>query len=249
MATSWGRRGVLFGGAAGIVVGFRNLPALIDRIDSSFEFEPMTEPEGFRRLAGSPLDSSAAASLFAGLDGEDAPDPRSLMGPGLCDTLFAPGDGVPVAAFSDYYCPYCRILDARVHALADEGLIRLRQHEVPIFGLPSQWAARGAIAARSQGQGRAYFDRLVGTSFIANPPWLQSVAEELGLDVARFMADMNTSETSAQLQQAAQLHKLFGFVGTPALVVGRTVLQGAITQTNLRQLIDLERTEATTACG
>jgi len=249
MATSWGRRGALLGVAAGVVVGFRSLPGVFDRIDSTFEFEPMSEPEGFRRLAGGPLDSSAAASLFAGLDGDVAPDPRALLGPGLCDTLFASGDGVPVAAFSDYYCPYCRILDARVHALADEGLTSLRQHEVPIFGAASQWAARGAIAARAQGQGRAYFDRLVGTSFIANPPWLQSLAEELGLDTALFMADMNAAETTALLQQAAQLHKLFGFVGTPALVVGRTVLQGAITETNLRQLIDLERTEATTACG
>lgn len=247
MGTSWGRRAALIGGAAAVVVGFRRLPDLIDRLGASFEFEPMEAPAGFRRLAGGPLETSAAAALFAGMD--EASEAATPVVDDLCGALFHTGPGVQVAAFSDYYCPYCRILDARVYGLADEGLITLRHHEVPIFGTPSQWAARGAIAARAQGAGRAYFDRVAGTSFIATPPWLRNIALELGLDAERFMSEMTSEATTAGLAQAAHLHRLFGFVGTPALVVGRTVLQGAISETNLRQLIDLEHSEASAPCG
>ncbi len=234
----------MLGGLGAVVVGFQNAPRLWDYLDRGFEFEPMASPPGFRRFTGQ--DDVSLAQFFAGI-GE--PDPRDVaddiaVAEALCEALFHPGEGVPVAAFSDYYCPYCRVLDARVQKLADEGLISLRHHETPVFGPRSEWAARGAIAARAQGAGRAYFERLSGTVVIATPPYLREVAEDLGLDVVQFAESLTSEETEDELRRAASLQRLFGFIGTPALVVGRTVIQGAISETNLRQLIDIEREQS-----
>ena len=101
--------------------------------------------------------------------------------------------------------------------------------------------------ARAQGQGRAYFERMTGTPVRATPDFLRQVAEGIGLDVPTFVADVTSDNTNAVLREATGLKRIFGFIGTPALVVGRTVLQGAISETNLRQLIDIEREHASSS--
>lgn len=242
------RRAALLGAAA-LVAGFQFAPRALDWWDDDFEFEDLETPQGFRRLVQGQSGDASRLSLLVGLDTQTATTPDQAI-PDLCESLFASGPGIKVAAFSDYYCPYCRVLDARVRALADEGLIFLRHHETPIFGPRSVWAARGAIAARAQGQGDAYFSRMIRSQVIANPVYLRNLAADLGLDPQRFAADMQSATTEAEIAQSAALARLFRFVGTPALVVGRTALQGAITETNLRQLIDLESDQsANTPCG
>ena len=246
MPRVWTRRLAVFGGAAAIVAGFQNAARFWDWWDDGFSFEPIADPQGFRRITGNGVGDASLAGLFAGIGD---PDPQtvlddSIIRDNLCAILFNEGPGVPVAVFSDYYCPYCRVLDVVLYKLSDEGLITLRQHETPIFGAGSEWAARAAIAARAQGQGRAYFERLSGTPIRANPAFLRQVADEIGVDPVLFAADMVSDNTNAVLREATGLQRIFGFIGTPALVVGRTVLQGAISETNLRQLIDLERDQA-----
>lgn len=252
MPSDWTRRATVFGGCAAVVVVVQNTPRLMDAWDSSFDFVPLDSPQGFRMIAGNGSSSGNLGSLFAGIGQPDPEHVRDdqIVRDNLCDVLFNEGDGVPVAAFSDYYCPYCITLDAQVKALEDEGLITIRHHETPLFGPPSEWAARGAIAARAQGQGRAYFDKMLGNPVRANPPYLRQVAEELGFDVPLFIADMVSENTDAVLREAASLQRIFGFIGTPSLVVGRTVLHGAISDTNLRQLIRIEREHASqTSCA
>ena len=53
--------------------------------------------------------------------------------------------------------------------------------------------------------------------------------------------DMDGAAVSRRLAESAALAGLFGFAGTPALVVGRTVVVGAIGEARLRALIARER--------
>ena len=56
-------------------------------------------------------------------------------------------------------------------------------------------------------------------------------------------------ETQEQLARSASAFRAFGFVGTPGLVVGRTLVAGAISLRDLRALIELELGEdAPSAC-
>jgi len=73
----------------------------------------------------------------------------------LCAALFGmdqPDGVVPVAYFSDFRCPYCRVLERDLDTLfAEDPALRLVQHELPIFGPPSEFAARASVAAVRQG--------------------------------------------------------------------------------------------------
>jgi protein-disulfide isomerase len=54
---------------------------------------------------------------------------------------------------------------------------------------------------------------------------------------------MESSEILLELENSAALASLFAFVGTPALVIGRTVVQGQISDKMIKKIIDLEREE------
>jgi protein-disulfide isomerase len=239
------RRRLLLGGVAVVAVGGwgarDRIAALWPR---DFDFEPLDDPPGFRRLAGGP--TSGGFDPFVGLADSRAAattDPATLRAD-LCGALFggaAPPGVVPVASFSDYYCPYCRVLTRRLAALEDEGLVRVAWREWPLLGETSELAARAALAAKRQGGYVAFHEAMMRGGFVATPAFLEDLARRSGLDAARLRADMDSVAVSREIADARGLARLFGFIGTPALVVGRTVVAGEIGAADLRALIARER--------
>ena len=91
----------------------------------------------------------------------------------------------------------------------------------------STWAScRAVIAARRQGAGydkqmtttiqRAYYTRARNTS---DATVLVELAEQLGLDVACFATDLDSTATRAQLQEEMQLCEELRIYSFPALVL------------------------------
>ena len=233
---------IVLGGAAlgygALAGGYRLWPG------TSLAFEPVAEPAGFRRIAGQGV--SLANAGLVGIDqGTRAPVPT---GQGLCNVAFGgaqSGQGaLAIASFSDFFCPYCRVLDMQLHDIVkDMPQVSTVWHQVPLLGRASQLAARGALAAMDQGAFDTYQARLTRTSFVPTPAYLRAFANETRLDTDRFMSTLNTAETQDQLARSAGAFRAFGFVGTPGLVVGRTLVAGVISPRDLRQLIDLELSE------
>jgi protein-disulfide isomerase len=204
-------------------------------------FEERRDLPGFRQLAG-----TGAAGLTGALallpSGPSLPVPDDL-----CRALFAdPGDPVvglgPVdlALFTDYQCPYCRVLSRLVLAQAEAGAVRAVVKEWPVLGPGSVTAARLALAADAQGDFTAMHTRLMRTAFIPTPDYAREVAEDTGLDPDVLLADMQDPGRIAHFERVAALAGAFGFRGTPAMVVGRTVVEGAITEAQLAALIAAE---------
>ncbi|SEO14537.1 hypothetical protein SAMN04488011_1152 [Palleronia pelagia] len=54
---------------------------------------------------------------------------------------------------------------------------------------------------------------------------------------------MQSEEIVGELMVSKALARTFGFIGTPAMVVGGTVIQGEITEGVLRRLVEIEREE------
>ena len=54
---------------------------------------------------------------------------------------------------------------------------------------------------------------------------------------------MDHPGVTRQLSITADLARRFGFVGTPALVIGRTATLGALSDSRLERLIEIERQE------
>lgn len=237
---SLSRRSILTLGGAAIGLGAIGGGFGLAWRRTPLEFEEVLNPGGFRRLKT----QSGGLSAFVG--GVET-SPRPALGAArLCDVTFqgqAQGQGqVVIASFSDFFCPYCRVLDAQVHEIAgNDAAVTLVSHQVPLLGRSSLMAARGSIAAGNQGAYEAYFARLIRTTFVPNPAYLRDFAQGQGLDVARFEADFASGETDRMLEESAQAFRAFGFVGTPGLVVGRTLINGVIAPRDLRALIALEK--------
>ncbi len=54
---------------------------------------------------------------------------------------------------------------------------------------------------------------------------------------------MASDEVTRELHTSATLVRRLAFPGTPALVVGRTIVVGTLRETTLRALIEIERAE------
>lgn len=247
-----GRRSLLVLGTVGIaVIAFmRGVPWVLDQATAELGFTPVDDPPGFRRLTlVGP--TSGVLDPFAGISRpvEDAAPGGGTLEGNLCQALFGKDKidhgVVPVAFFSDYNCPNCELLSDDLLAIGAEsgGRIHLRRHEWPILGHSSETSARAAIAAGRQGAQREFNRRLQGTAFEPTRGYLKELAISAGIDPARLFADMESEEVTRELHTSAKLVRRLAFPGTPALVVGRTIVVGTLREATLRALIEVERAE------
>lgn len=241
------RRFLLGAVAAAGALAWIGAPQLNRLRPRALDFTPIDDPPGFRRLRGGA--TSGAADPLAGLSAPVAPGPvvpESVLRADLCTALFGPGmpPGVtPIASFSDYACPYCRVLTRRLAAIEAEsgGAVRVAWREWPLLGPASEIAARAALAAGRQGAYAAFHAALMRGGFVVTPALLDTIAARTGIDAARMRADMASAEVAHDIAESRGLARLFGFPGTPALVVGRTVVVGEIADATLTALIARER--------
>ncbi|MWD29311.1 thioredoxin domain-containing protein [Aquicoccus sp. SCR17] len=244
------RRIIAVGGVVAIGAGYSFARKFAGHFTPPPEFEPISDPAGFRRVSGG--SSSLGANPFAGLDGtseESSGLPVTEVRDSICTALYgeeplAPGT-VPVASFSDFYCPYCRVQTKELARLEDRmgDKIRVAWHELPLLGEASLLASRAALAAKRQGAYVRFQERLISTPFRANPGYLKALSEEIGISYSRLTADMSSDDVGHDIQVSAALADIFGFVGTPALVIGRTVIQGQVGAATLKRIIELERAD------
>lgn len=250
-------RRVFLGGAAIAVLGVVSYQVFPTVFERPLEFEVLDKPEGFRRMAGG-LSSYGYDPFFGLKTGSDPAADRALayVKRNVCKSLFGPGaieEGVVrIASFSDYYCPYCRVLTQRLGRLEAEsaGMVQITWHELPLLGDASELAAKAAIAARKQGAYTKFHQRLMKTSFRVNPAYLEAVSDSIGVDYEVMLRDIASADVARELRENAALVQVFSFIGTPAIVIGRTVIQGEISDRTLERLVELERKDGPSKdCG
>ncbi len=247
-------------GAVGLgYAAFRYIPKILpEKID----LEPLKHPAGFRKYAAG-KSSFGNLDLFIGLqtnggkaqrEAEEQADRR--VAKDICNVLFGGvklGAGqVPIASFSDYYCPLCRIQTKELAEFAQlkGGAIAVVWHELPIFGERSIHAAKAALAAKRQGAYVEFHNRLMTTPFVASEKYLSDLSSDLNLNGNQLRADMNSASVLRELENSAALSRHFALVGTPAMVIGRTVVQGRISKKMLQKIVSLERKEGwAETCG
>ncbi len=151
------RRAALLGALAAAVGAWWAWPSVAQLFVGDFDFEPLDDPRGFRRIAAG--ETSGMPSPFFGLEAPDAQrqaTPEEEVRADLCAGLFGgspPAGVVPIASFSDYNCPFCRVLTEILSNLEERagGGVRITWHEWPRLGPTSVSAARAALAADMQG--------------------------------------------------------------------------------------------------
>src|SRR6202163_655728 len=109
----------------------------------------------------------------------------------------APGGIVSVVVYGDYLCPYCRRLRhvlARLREAVGERLAYVFRHFPNERAHPgAEFIARVAEAAAAQDRFWEMHDALYDTDPLT-PAIARDIAKRLGLDMARFEADLESDE-------------------------------------------------------
>ncbi len=146
-----------------------------------------------------------------------------------------PKGDVTIVEFFDTNCPYCRRLEPTMTALlaADKG-VRLVYKDLPILGPASTLGARVLLAAQRQGGYERLRAALMRPGFVASQSSLATAAQNAGLDWPRLKQDMDDPTVERRLTANLSQARALGIEGTPALIVGKELLPGAVELSVLR---------------
>lgn len=189
--------------------------------------------------------ASASASQYS--------HPPSNSTKTLEDPVAIPTSGEPVLGpanapvtlveFSDFQCPYCVAavpqLKALMKAFPTQVKLIFKQYPLEIHS-NAAYAAKAALAAHKQQKFWAMHDALFAGHRDLSPASIETIAKNLGLDMARFDADVHSpaieQEINADIAQGDQA----GVGGTPTLFINGQRFNGPIQLEALKPLLDAE---------
>jgi len=129
---------------------------------------------------------------------------------------------VTIVEFSDFECPYCGRAHPIVQQLLDdyEGQVEVVFMHFPLSSHPHAMpAARAAVAAGNQDRFWEMHDLLFEHQQQLEQEHLERYAEQIGLDMERFRADMESEETQDRIEANKELGRRLGVEGTPSFFI------------------------------
>jgi RNA polymerase sigma factor (sigma-70 family) len=220
----WGLRGLLLGGGVAvtgaILVGIAVLPPGSPRPETLSGSHlptngappaPGKEDDMKRTLGALAVVAGLAAHLDAGaLAAPQAPPsklPRFWVPLGVGPVKGPPTAKVTILAFMDYQSPFCAQASQTMDALlaAHPGEIRYQVIHRPLpFHAQAPFASKAAFAAAQQGKFWEMHQALLAHQRALDPKDIEGYAKTIGLDVARFQADLGspTVINQAELEEA-----------------------------------------------
>ncbi len=150
---------------------------------------------------------------------------------------------VTIVVYSDYGCPPCaRLWQELEHLLEDYGddlRVVVRSFTVPGHGRGEQ-AAEAALAAEAQGKFWEMHARLFAQGGDFDRPTLRAHAEALGLDVPRFLDDLDTGTQTARRIRDRRSATTLGVAGLPSMFINGLYLAGYVDEATLHGILDEE---------
>jgi protein-disulfide isomerase len=154
---------------------------------------------------------------------------------------------VTVVVFTDYACPPCgrtwQVMDNLVEDYGDDLRVVYRAFTVPGMAKGEQ-AAEAVYAAGAQGKFWEMHRRLFAHAGELDRPTLRAHAEALGLDVPRFLDDLDTGAHAGERVRHRRQAKALGVTGLPASFVNGLYLPGFADEATWHGVIDEERRRA-----
>jgi protein-disulfide isomerase len=150
-----------------------------------------------------------------------------------------PKGDVTIVEFFDTRCPYCRAMEPEMEKfVADHHNVRLVYKDLPILGPASVLGSKALLAAKEQGDYEKMRDAVMQLPPDTTPEMIQATARKLGLNWDRLSHDMESPAVRQQIADNLKLAHELGIDGTPAMVVGDTLIQGAVDPSDLRQAVE-----------
>ncbi|ANV83073.1 disulfide bond formation protein DsbA [Picosynechococcus sp. PCC 7003] len=149
-------------------------------------------------------------------------EPQTVIGD--APTLGAEDLKVVLIEFSDFECPFC----ARAHdtlktfMAQNSDTVTLAYKHLPLAQIHPQAiaAAEASWAAQQQGKFWEYHDQLFENQDRLGEELYQEIAENLGLDMAKFEGDRQNAQPA--IQKDLELAQQLGLNGTPFFVLAST---------------------------
>ncbi len=148
---------------------------------------------------------------------------------------------VTIITFSDFQCPFC----SRGAATMEEVLkaykndVNLVFKNLPLpFHPEAKPAAIAALAAQEQGKFWEMHDALFKNQQSLGKDTYLRLAQELGLDMEKFKADLANEKLAKRVEEDAALASKHGVNGTPGFFVGGVLVSGAQPLPAFKTIID-----------
>jgi protein-disulfide isomerase len=232
--------------ALGLIAGLASFPALAEEPVSGSTAPTMTEAErtAFRDevrayLLENPevlieaMDVLQQREEVAGLerDSQIIAAKSSLIFANPNDWVGGnPNGDITLVEFMDYRCGYCRKAYDEVEQLIEtDGNIRFVVKEFPILGEASMMSAQFAIALRQLHGDEAYgkaHDALIVLRGEPTVETLTRLAADLGYEAQPVLDRMKSPEVMAVIQENYALAEQMDITGTPAFIMGDSVMRG-----------------------
>ena len=153
-----------------------------------------------------------------------------------------PKGTITIVEFSDVRCPYCRRMIPTLAQLSQSNKdVRIVYKDLPVLGPASVLGARAELAALKQdAYARMHLALMTGTSSITEDV-VHSLANKLGLDWSRLVADMKSQDVQDRIDANLALAKRLDLQGTPAYVIGDILLPGAVELADLQRAVAQQR--------
>jgi protein-disulfide isomerase len=151
--------------------------------------------------------------------------------------------GAPVTVFEygDYECPFCRGAARDVHRMLGEypGLILFAFRNFPIAALHphAEQAAEAAEAAAAQGKFWPMYELLLRPSADLDLGSLLGYADQVGLDLDRFRADVTGRAHAARIERDVREGIRNGVNATPKFYVNGARIDGKLPLEGLEDAI------------
>lgn len=148
---------------------------------------------------------------------------------------------ITIIEFSDFECPYCKEASEALEAVLKKypNDVRLAFKHLPLpFHSQATPAAVASLAAHKQGKFWEYHDKLFGMQEELSSASFEKIAQELGLDLAKFKQDIASPELKKSVKEDADLAAELQIEGTPAIFVNGVQFSGVVPAEELSNIIE-----------
>lgn len=194
------------------------------------------------------------AALAAALVAFAMSAPAGAAEYGFRDLLREPGTpragatdpDVIIVMYADYNCGYCKRMEpVLANALKADRRLAVVHKDWPIFGDVSEHAARVALAATYQDRYDAVHRAfMLSPTRLSDKDMVDTVARQAGVDWTRLASDLKAHgrDIDAILARNAREAGLLALQGTPGLVINGYLIRGALSEEQLKDVVEKIRT-------
>jgi len=154
---------------------------------------------------------------------------------------------VTIIEFSDFQCPFCSrvvpTLKQIQETYGDKVRVAFKHQPLP-FHQNAKLAAQAAMAAHEQGKFWEMHDKLFANQQALDRASLERYAQELGLDMGKFKAALDTNKYEAYVTADSNEGMRVGANGTPTFFINGRQVVGAQPFEAFKTIIDQELAKA-----